>query len=109
MGVVGGIEDIILAAFKESSEEYRKKFADEGIKRYFGPIEKLYAETEEGPFLLGKEISAADLKLYVTHGMFQSGMLDHIPTDILDQFPNLMKASAAVGENDKVKEWNAKH
>lgn len=108
--VVGGLEDATIAIFKDSSKEARTKFVEEGIDRYFAPIEKLYSETKTtGPYLLGDKMTIADLKLYVSSETLKAGFINHVPTDVLQKFDHLMACAKAVGENEKVVEWNAKH
>ena len=106
--VLGAIEDVTIAIFKDSSEESRTKFAKEGVPRYFGPIEKMIQESS-GKFLLGDKMSIADIKLYVTTGTLKSGMIDHVPTDILEKFEGIMECVKAVSENEKIAAWNAEH
>jgi hypothetical protein len=41
----------------------------------------------------------ADIKLYVVVRWLTSGMLDHVPTSVLDHCPKLLRLSRAGGEH----------
>merc|ERR1712039_986682 len=61
-----------------------------------------------GPFVLGSQLSVADLviKYYVTE-MIQSGNFDYVPTQYLDQWPALAAHGTAVAGSDIVKAYEA--
>lgn len=61
-----------------------------------------------GPFAGGKDISVADIKVYMIVNWFKSGVLDHVPTDVFSQFPKLEGVWAAVKGHPKVVEWYAR-
>jgi len=106
--VVGALEDMTIAAFADNSPEGRAKFVEEAVLRYFGPIDEMLKKSG-GPYLLGSKVSIADLKLYVSWAILKGGAVDHVPTDVLDQFAYVMICVKRVEALDKVKEWNAKH
>jgi hypothetical protein len=41
-------------------------------------------------------------------GWFKSGVLDHVPMDVLSRFPKLEKLYQSVKEHPKVVEWYAR-
>jgi glutathione S-transferase len=61
-----------------------------------------------GPFASGKDITVADIKLYVIVNWFRSGVLDHVPTDVFASFPKLEGVWQNVKQHPKVVEWYAR-
>lgn len=73
-----------------------------------GPIATWAAHMEKqivGPFAGGPQISVADVKLFVVIGWLKSGVLDHVPTDVLAKFPKLEKVHENVKQHAKVVAW----
>lgn len=62
----------------------------------------------DGPFVGGASIQVADIKLYMLVRWLVSGVLDHVPTSVLDHCPKLLRLSRAVGDHPGVKAWLAK-
>ncbi len=58
-----------------------------------------------GPFAGGKEISVADIKLFIVAGWLKRGVLDHVPSDVLVPFPKLEALYQGVQSHPKVVEW----
>lgn len=88
-------------------EELKKKRAELAA----GPIKTWGANMERqitGPFVGGGEISVADIKIYIIMGWFKSGVLDHLPTDALSDFPKLEKLYTSVKQHPKVVAWYAR-
>ena len=61
-----------------------------------------------GPFVGGASIQVADLKLYMVVRWLTSGVLDHVPTTVLDACPKLLRLYGAVGDHPGVKTWLAR-
>jgi glutathione S-transferase len=67
------------------------------------------AEREiEGPFLAGPKLHVADLKLFMIVRWFATGTVDHIPANVFEAYPKLMRLYRAVGEDARIKAWYAK-
>ncbi len=41
--------------------------------------------------------------------MIKDGTVEHVPTDVVDKYTNIMKAFNAVNENEKIMKWKAEH
>lgn len=54
-------------------------------------------------------MSVADLKLSVLATFLEQGILDHVPTDVLNSYPNIVAATKAVNRNPKIAKWNEDH
>jgi len=113
-------ESLRLQSLMEAAEELRHtisktfgiKDADELKRRRTelaeGPIRSWGANMERqiaGPFAAGHQISVADLKLFVVLGWLKKGVLDHIPADVLDDFPKLQALFENVKDHPRVVAW----
>jgi glutathione S-transferase len=58
-----------------------------------------------GPFAGGTEISVADIKLFIVIGWLKSGVLDHVPAEVLAKFPKLDKLYESVKKHPKIVAW----
>jgi glutathione S-transferase len=76
-----------------------------------GPIKTWAANMERqvvGPFAGGSDISVADIKVFIVTGWLKGGVLDHVPADVLAEFPKLEKLHASVKAHPKVVAWYAR-
>jgi glutathione S-transferase len=89
----------------EAKKKAREELAATTIPQWGARIEKLLGD---GPFFGGKDISVADVKLFVVTRWLIGGKLDHIPTTVLDACPKLKKLHDAVADHPGVKAWHAK-
>lgn len=107
--VLSVLETINMALRKGNSAEARTEFVDEDIPRYLEPLEKIYAASD-GPYLLGNELSIADLKVATFSKTLNSGKLfDHVPDGVLDKYEAYMKCVNSVMDHEVVKKWNESH
>jgi glutathione S-transferase len=61
-----------------------------------------------GDYVADDRLTVADLKVYVQTRSLRSGMLDHVPTDLVDQLaPNLVEHEERVAEDPVVKAYYA--
>jgi len=115
-GILDHIPKEILAAelaasFREQDPEKKKAMriviAQKTLPEFAAHLEKFLVATSEGPFLLGQDISIADLRMAQQVKHISSGVLDHIPKDILASYSRLNKLHQAVYDHAKVKEFYA--
>ena len=79
----------------------RKILAEETLPRWVGYVERLLDANGRTGFVVGNDLSVADLKLYWICDFLTSGDLDGIPTNLLDNFATVVawrKNVAAVRE-----------
>ena len=76
------------------------------LKRQF--LENLLEKNNESNFFVGKKISIADLAIWRLLGWLTSGLLDGVPTDILEPYERLKKLREEVYNHPKVHEWMIK-
>lgn len=105
--IVDVIDDLIVVIFKDNSEKARTAFVNDTIPRYFAPVDKMFTK-HDGAFLLGDKLSIADVKMFVLVTSLKSGIIDHVPADVVDKYTNLMKSYDAVRMHEKVLQWYAK-
>jgi glutathione S-transferase len=107
-------------AILEAVEELRAKLApsgdikDEGEKQRVreelsqGYLQTWAANIEKqiaGPYVSGKELQVADLKLFTVMNWLRKGVVDHVPPDVFGAFSKLNALFDAVEGHPKVAEW----
>jgi len=101
----------LATSFREQDPEKKKALrlvlAEKSIPEFSQKLEKFLVATSDGPFVLGQEISIADLVVGRQVKYLSSGILDHIPKEVLSAYPRLNKLSQAMYEHPKVKEFYA--
>lgn len=90
----------------EAKKKAREELAATVIPVWAAQTERAIAD--QGPFLGGKDISVADLKLYMIVRWLTGGKLDHIPTTVLDHCPKLRRLHDSVRDHAGVRAWQAK-
>jgi glutathione S-transferase len=106
------VEDLRVAispTLRIKDEVERKKarelLASDVIPTWGANVEK---QLGEGPFFGGKKLQVVDIKLYVVTRWLKSGVLDHVPSTVLDPFRMLSHVHDAVFDHPSVKAWYAK-
>lgn len=104
--VLDHIEDAVVKIYQNSSADGRKQFVDETLPKYLSALNKIAEENEKSPWLVGDSMTIADLKCYVFVTGLASGVLDHIPADVVSsKYTYVLKSTEAVREHPKVVEW----
>lgn len=80
---------------KEKKKELREKYAKEQLPKYFNLISKRLDESD-GSFILGDNLSTADLTLFSIVDLFANGMFDYIPYETLQPWKNVIDHYNAV-------------
>jgi len=88
----------------EKKKALRVALANGAFPNFLSNLEKNLCE---GPFVLGSELSIADIKLAGYAKFIGSGTLDHIPKEITDKYEKLQKLKKAVYEHPKIAEYYA--
>ncbi len=106
--ILDAIEDIgtqVVATFFMSDEDKkvaREKLASGAIPLY---LSRFSAQLQQrgDQFMAGDRLSVADLKLFVWLKNLRSGILDHIPTDLVDNHsPNLAAFCDRMAQHPKI-------
>jgi len=88
----------------EEKQAARRALAEGPLPRWGQHIEAQI----KGPFVGGETIRVADLKLFMVHRWVTSGVIDHLPVTVLDDFPKLGQLAAAVAAHPRVAAWRAR-
>jgi glutathione S-transferase len=89
----------------EQKRQVREALAANELKTWGSQVER---QLGDGPFVGGATLQVADIKLYMVVRWLTSGVVDHVPTTVLDHCPKLLRLYRAVGEHEGVKAWLAK-
>jgi prostaglandin-H2 D-isomerase / glutathione transferase len=89
--------------------EAEKKTAREAIAANYLPAWARFAEKNilGEPFFSGARLQVVDLKLHMAVRWFIGGKVDHIPANVFDGCPKLLRVHDAVRDHDGVKSWYA--
>ena len=106
--VLDGVEDVIaklVASFGLSGDELiaaRTKFVEGPLPIFLKGFEQILAK--RGPdYFVGNQFSVADLCVFVWVNGLKSGMLDHVPTTIVDELaPGLAAHHQRIKNRDEV-------
>ena len=93
---------------KERLELARRILATKHLPKWFQFLENLLAENKDSNFFVGNKISIADLAIWRLLGWLSSGLLDGVPTNILEPYKKLNKLREEVYKHPKVNEWMLK-
>ena len=101
--VVELLNSIMAKAPQEKDPELKKQKRQEYAAGFLKKVLSLIASriSEGGQFILGNELSVADVALYGFLKMLYSGFLDDIPPSYPDQWPEFPRFISAMEANDK--------
>eukprot|EP00542_Grammatophora_oceanica_P020373 CAMPEP_0194038430 /NCGR_PEP_ID=MMETSP0009_2-20130614/10662_1 /TAXON_ID=210454 /ORGANISM="Grammatophora oceanica, Strain CCMP 410" /LENGTH=234 /DNA_ID=CAMNT_0038680919 /DNA_START=24 /DNA_END=728 /DNA_ORIENTATION=+ len=102
-----------LFADKEWEEEdklaMRKRILEKAIPKYLGFVEGKLRDNGTG-WLVGKNVTIADLRLYYPcQLMIGKGILDGIPAESLDAYPNIKTCMTGIEKIPQVAAWYEKY
>jgi len=104
------ITNIVSPTIREKDEQ--KKIVDRKIlvtkllPRWFTYLENILSEDNSEWFV--EKMSIADIAIWRLLGWLTSGIIDGIPTSIIDEFPKLKNVHHQVHTHPKVQEWMLK-
>jgi glutathione S-transferase len=85
----------------EAKMRLRQAFVEVPLPRVLGHIESLLGRSD-GPFLLGEQLTIADIVLALQVGAMLRGVLDGITADHLAPFPRLCAHAAAYAAHPRI-------
>ncbi|MDA9749109.1 glutathione S-transferase family protein [Pelagibacteraceae bacterium] len=89
----------------EKKQIAREILATRHLPKWFQYLEDLNNENNQSVYFVGKELTIADLAIWRLLGWLTSGLLDGVPTNILEPYSNLNKLRKEIYENPKVIKW----
>ena len=86
----------------------RESFGATDLPKFFGFFSTIL-EKSGGPFFCGDKVTIADLAILPQVRHLSSGTLDHVPANVIDSYPTLLKWREAIMEVPQIKEWYSTH
>ncbi len=99
------ISPTLRIADPEQKRQAREALAAKELKNWGSQMER---QLQSGPFIGGTQLMVADIKIYMLVRWLVSGVLDHIPTTVLDHCPKLLQLYRAAAEHAGIKGWLAR-
>jgi glutathione S-transferase len=88
-------------------KKVREEFLAEELPKFLGFYAGLIKEAGGNAFLLGEDLTIADIAAYQGINYFRKGIADHVPADCLDSFPEVVAFLKRVEEHPKVAAYKA--
>jgi prostaglandin-H2 D-isomerase / glutathione transferase len=92
----------------EEKAALRAELAGEVLPHWLGLLERLLSDNGTG-FFVSEELTVADLAIWRLMGWLSGGVLDGIPTGIMETFPLLKEHHQRIGGIEKVRGWMESH
>lgn len=89
----------------EKKRALRANLGEEVLPQWLAQLEARLTAFGPGPYCLGEQLSVADLALWRMLDWFTSGLLDGIPTTLLEPHPRLHALGTAVAAREDVQTW----
>ena len=83
----------------------RKELAQGALNKKLSMLERCIPVGSD--WIIGPQITIADIAIWRLLGWLTSGILDGLPTDLLKDFPKLRRVCLSVDAHPKVREWVA--
>ena len=110
--IIEGAQDInyLVTLSGRDKDLERKKIARDilatrHLPKWFQFLEDLLKQNTESIYFVGSDLTIADLAIWRLLGWLKSGMLDGVPSTILDNYENLNKLREQIYKNPKVIKW----
>ena len=104
------ITNVVSPTIREKDEvkkmEDRKVLVNKLLPRWFKYLENLLSEDDSTWFV--EKMTIADIAMWRLLGWLTSGIIDGIPTSVVDEFPKLKNIYHQVHTHPKVQEWMLK-
>ena len=83
----------------------RKILATKHLPKWLQFLENLLQQNSNSVYFVGNDLTIADLAIWRLLGWIKSGLLDGIPTNILNNFKNINNLREEIYKNSKVIKW----
>merc|ERR1712156_891147 len=87
----------------------RAELAATTLPKYLTALERIMTENGSTGFFVGNKMTIADLAMWRMWGWIAGGVVDGIPTNLLDAYPQVKKNSETVGAIPEVAAWMAQY
>ena len=89
--------------------ELRRRLAEEIFPRWLGFLEKRLTTNAPSPYFVGDQLSVADLAIWRILGWLTGGILDGIPTDLLEPHAALQAHYERIDAHPGVRDWMSRY
>jgi glutathione S-transferase len=89
---------------EEKKKQMRLSLAQGALPKKISCLEE-QVERDDQEWFAGPHMTIADIAAWRLFGWLTSGVINHIPTELLSPFPNLRRVCRKVEEHPKVSEW----
>ena len=110
--IIEGAQDInyLVTLSGRDKDTERKKIARNilamrHLPKWFQFLENLLKQNTKSIYFVDSDLTIADLAIWRLLGWLKSGMLDGVPTNILDEYDHLNKLREEIYKNPKVIKW----
>ena len=110
--IIEGAQDInyLVTLSGRDKDPERKRIARDilaknHLPRWFKFLEKLLKQNTKSVYFVDNDLTIADLAIWRLLGWLKSGMLDGVPSTILDNYENLNILREKIYKNPKVIKW----
>ena len=110
--IIEGAQDInyLVTLSGRDKDTKRKKIARDvlatrHLPKWFQFLEDLLKQNTDSVYFVESDLTIADLAIWRLLGWLKSGMLDGVPTTILDNYEHLNKLREEIYKNPKVIKW----
>ena len=110
--IIEGAQDInyLVTLSGRDKDTERKKtarniLATRHLPKWFQFLENLLKQNTKSIYFVDSDLTIADLAIWRLLGWLKSGMLDGVPTNILDEYDHLNKLREEIYKNPKVIKW----
>ena len=110
--IIEGAQDInyLVTLSGRDKDTERKKtarniLATRHLPKWFQFLENLLKQNTKSIYFVDNDLTIADLAIWRLLGWLKSGMLDGVPTNILDEYDHLNKLREEIYKNPKVIKW----
>ena len=110
--IIEGSQDInYLVTLSGRDKDFERKkiardlLATKHLPKWFQYLEDLLKQNTDSVYFVDNDLTIADLAIWRLLGWLKSGMLDGVPTTILDDYDHLNKLREEIYKNPKVIKW----
>ena len=89
----------------ERKKTARNILATRHLPKWFQFLENLLKQNTKSIYFVDNDLTIADLAIWRLLGWLKSGMLDGVPTTILDEYVHLNKLREEIYKNPKIIKW----
>ena len=113
MGVAEQIAGTLSPSMREKDPDkrlaLRAELGSTTLPHWLELLEQRLHANDGSDFFVGSEMTMADLIIWRLLGWLSGGILDGIPTTLLEPFPLLAAHQSKIGDQPKIQAWMHKH